>query len=283
MQMMICGNRNGMWQHLKLLTSICRQVFPVASNCDDCGIGFYTAFEALCNTFYTSQTLLFDRRLDLAIAFSTHLGGFVNRTASGRSYLLRPLLLPTDLPTSPAIMTVAVVLLRSLARGWVTWMWCTAGYNGGGGLVASAAMVYDGVLPCWWSGGYGGVPVVYCRPEARGRRAGGGALSIWPNASLSRLWSLSPSPVSTVLLAAEMENNLAARFDLADLIFWLRPPNKYSHRRNSPAGGIHERRASVSDPNGGILFDVLVPYPDVPSAGVFRGEEAQLEKRIGGD
>nr|GMC74578.1 hypothetical protein Iba_chr03cCG11420 [Ipomoea batatas] len=31
MQMMICGNRNGMWQHLKLLTSKCRQVFPVAS------------------------------------------------------------------------------------------------------------------------------------------------------------------------------------------------------------------------------------------------------------
>nr|GMC56866.1 eukaryotic translation initiation factor 6-2-like [Ipomoea batatas] len=31
MQMMICGNRNGMWQHLKLLTNICRQAFPVAS------------------------------------------------------------------------------------------------------------------------------------------------------------------------------------------------------------------------------------------------------------
>nr|GMD65751.1 eukaryotic translation initiation factor 6-2-like [Ipomoea batatas] len=92
-------------------------------------------------------------------------------------------------------MTVAVVLLRSLARGWETWMWCAAGYNGGGGLVASAAMVDDGVLPCWWSGGYGGVSVVYCRPEARGRRAGGGALSIWPSASLSRLWSLSPFPL----------------------------------------------------------------------------------------
>nr|GMC51279.1 eukaryotic translation initiation factor 6-2-like [Ipomoea batatas]GMD78235.1 eukaryotic translation initiation factor 6-2-like [Ipomoea batatas] len=141
------------------------------------------------------DALLFDRRLDLAIAYRAHLGGFVNRTASGRSYLLRPLLLPTDLPTSPAIMTVAVVLLRSLARGWETWMWCAAGYNGGGGLVASAAMVDDGVLPCWWSGGYGGVPVVYCRPEARGRRAGGGALSIWPSASLSRLWSLSPFPL----------------------------------------------------------------------------------------
>nr|GMC55368.1 hypothetical protein Iba_chr01eCG6780 [Ipomoea batatas] len=97
------------------------------------------------------DALLFDRRLDLAIAYRAHLGGFVNRTASGRSYLLRPLLLPTDLPTSPAIMTVVVVLLRSLARGWETWMWCAAGYNGGGGLVASAAMVDDGVLPCWVS------------------------------------------------------------------------------------------------------------------------------------
>nr|GMC57245.1 hypothetical protein Iba_chr02aCG4040 [Ipomoea batatas] len=69
--------------------------------------------------------------------------------------------------------------------------------------VASAAMVDDGVLPCWWSGGYGGVPVVYCRPEARGRRAGGGALS-FGRARLS-FSAMEPISLSTVLLAAEME------------------------------------------------------------------------------
>nr|GLL32638.1 hypothetical protein Itr_chr08CG02980 [Ipomoea trifida]GMD06800.1 hypothetical protein Iba_chr06cCG1080 [Ipomoea batatas] len=53
--------------------------------------------------------------------------------------------------------------------------------------------------------------------------------------------------------------------------------------QNSPAGGVRERRVYVSDPNNGFLFDVLVPYLGMPSAGVFRDKEAQLEKRIGGN